>query len=328
MENKSLIISNEMVKKYVTIDDVIECVEKTWKWHGEGKVIMPSKITTDMSSAGVAGWFNSMPSYLAPVDMAGIKVVGGYANNPKNGLPFIRSNLLLTDPHTGFLRALMCGDWISDARTGAQPAIAMKYLAAKTDIITIIGAGRQAFYAITCIARIHKIKELRVCDISEAARERFASYFPNADFKIKPYASIEEACRESDVMITLTTADAELIMEPWCKPGCLVMTMGSFHEADDNIIRKFDKLYLDHIAQGLHRGQFLPMAQRGEITAEDFDAELTEVVSGQKPGRDNAGQRIMCQLVGMGSPDLCVASLVYERVVASGEAPLSVDMMG
>ena len=36
MENKSLIISNEMVKKYVTIDDVIDCVEKTWRWHGEG----------------------------------------------------------------------------------------------------------------------------------------------------------------------------------------------------------------------------------------------------------------------------------------------------
>ncbi len=327
MSRQTVIITNELVKKYVSLEDVIETVENTWKWQGEGLVIMPPKITTDMSSAGVNGWFNSMPSYIGPMDSAGIKVVGGYSDNPKNGLPFIRANLLLTDPHNGDLRALMCGDWISDARTGAQPAVAMKYLAAKTDIVTIVGAGRQAFYAIECIRRVHHLKELRVCDISEVARERFASYFPDVDFAITPYESIEDACKESDVIITLTTADAVLVEEPWCKPGCLVMPMGSFQEVDDDIARKFDKLYLDNIEQGLHRGQFLPMAHRGEITAEDFDAELTEVAAGKKAGRDNDNQRIICQLVGMGSLDLTVATLAYERVTANEGDLIRVDMV-
>lgn len=327
MEAKTVIITNEMVKKHVTLEDVIEMAENTWKWQGEGRVVMPPKITTDMSSLDVNSWFNSMPSYIGPLDSAGIKVVGGYSDNPKNGLPFIRANLLLTDPHNGDLRALMCGDWISDARTGAQPAVAMKYLAAKTDVVTIIGAGRQAFYAIECIRRIHTLKELRVCDISPAAREKFASYFPDVDFAITPYESIEEACKESDVIITLTTADAVLVEEPWCKQGCLVMPMGSFQEVDDNIARKFDKLYLDNIAQGLHRGQFLPMAHRGEITAEDFDAELTEVAAGKKAGRDNDEQRIICQLVGMGSLDLSVATLAYKRIVETEKDLVRIDMM-
>lgn len=324
---ETAIITNEMVQKHVAIEDVIEMVENTWRWQGEGRVVMPPKITTDMSSLDVHGWFNSMPSYIGPLDSAGIKVVGGYSDNPKNGLPFIRANLLLTDPHNGDLRALMCGDWISDARTGAQPAVAMKYLAAKTDVVTIVGAGRQAFYAIECIRRVHTLKELRVCDISQAAREKFASYFPDVDFAITPYESIEEACKESDVIITLTTADAVLVEEPWCKPGCLVMPMGSFQEVDDNIARKFDKLYLDNIAQGLHRGQFLPMAHRGEITAEDFDAELTEVAAGKKAGRDNGEQRIICQLVGMGSLDLSVATLAYERIVEAEKDLVRIDMM-
>ena len=324
---ETAIISNELVKKYVAIEDVIEMVENTWRWQGEAKVVMPPKITTDMSSLNVNGWFNSMPSYIGPLDSAGIKVVGGYSDNPKNGLPFIRANLLLTDPHNGDLRALMCGDWISDARTGAQPAVAMKYLAAKTDVVTIVGAGRQAFYAIECIRRVHTLKELRVCDISQAAREKFASYFPDVDFAITPYDSIEDACKESDVIITLTTADAVLVEEPWCKPGCLVMPMGSFQEVDENIARKFDKLYLDNIAQGLHRGQFLPMAHRGEITAEDFDAELTEVAAGKKAGRDNDEQRIICQLVGMGSLDLSVATLAYERIVEAEKDLVRIDMM-
>ncbi len=327
MGKKSAIITNEMVKKYISIDDVITQVENTWKWYGQRNVIMPPKITTDMASAGVNGWFNSMPSYIGPMDSAGIKVVGGYSDNPKNGLPFIRANLLLTDPHNGDLRALMCGDWISDARTGAQPAVAMKYLAASSDIVTMIGAGRQAFYAVTCISRIHKIKQLRVCDISSAAREKFASYFPDADFEIVPYESTEDACRDADVIITLTTADATLVELDWCKSGCLVMPMGSFHEVDDQICLQFEKRYLDHIAQGMHRGQFLNLAHDGRITEADFAAELPEVVAGLKPGRENAQERIVCQLVGMGSPDLAVATLAYNRIMESGADVPMIDML-
>lgn len=324
---ESLVITNKMVQKSVSIEDVIACVENTWRWYGEKQIVMPSKITTDMSSLGVNGWFNSMPAYIHPLGSAGIKVVGGYSDNPKNGLPFIRANLLLTDPANGDLRALISGDWISDARTGAQPAIAMKYLAAKTDIITMIGAGRQAYYAVECIRRVHKLKEVRVCDIRPEAREKFASYFPDADFAITPYESIEAACKEADVIITLTTADAVLVEEPWCKSGCLVMPMGSFHEVSDDIARKFDKLFLDNIAQGMHRGQFLHMAHTGEITEESFHAELPDVVAGLKTGRENDQERIICQLVGMGCPDIAVATLAYNRIVEAGEPTTTVDMM-
>ena len=107
MNKKTVIITNEMVKKYVSVEDVIESVENVWKWYGEQRVIMPPKITTDMSKLGVKGWFNSMPSYIGPLDTAGIKVVGGYDDNPKKGLPFIRSNILVTDPNDGFLKALV-----------------------------------------------------------------------------------------------------------------------------------------------------------------------------------------------------------------------------
>ena len=324
---QSMVITNQMVQKHISIEDVIRCVENTWKWFGEKQVIMPAKITTDMSSLNVNGWFNSMPAYIHPLGSAGIKVVGGYSENPKNGLPFIRANVLLTDPESGDLRALVSGDWISDARTGAQPAVAMKYLAAKTDVLTMIGAGRQAYYAVECIRRVHKLKEVRVCDIRPEAREKFASYFPDADFAITPYESIESACKDPDVIITLTTADAILVEEPWCKPGCLGMPMGSFHEVDDNIARKFDKLFLDNIAQGMHRGQFLNMAHNGEITEADFHAELPDVVAGLKTGRENPTERIICQLVGMGCPDIAVATTVYNRIKETGETVTTVDMM-
>ncbi|MBR0139367.1 MAG: ornithine cyclodeaminase family protein, partial [Firmicutes bacterium] len=311
MKFKSAIITNEQVKKHMSLDKAIDCVEKTWKWHGEGLVVMPPKITTDMSSLGVNGWFNSMPSYLHPLDSSGLKLVGGYSDNPKKGMPFIRSNICLIDPHDGHLRALVCGDWISDARTGAQPAIAIKYLAASTDVLTIIGAGQQAHFVVECILLRHEIKELRICDIKPQAREKFAADFEGRGFEVKTFESNEKACTGADIIITVTTADAPLVREAWCKKGCLVLTMGSFTETSEDVPMKFDKIYLDCTSQGLHRGNFKVMAEKGIVSEESVEAELPEIAAGLKPGRTNKDDRIVCELVGMGSPDLCIATEVY-----------------
>ena len=101
-EEKSLLIGNETVQKYMDIDGAIDIIAKTWEWFGDDKIIMPSKITTDMSSAGVAGWFNSMPCYISPLDIAGIKIVGGYDGNKKNNLPYIKANVVLRSSYWSF----------------------------------------------------------------------------------------------------------------------------------------------------------------------------------------------------------------------------------
>ena len=324
----SSIITNEQVKKHMTLERVIECVENTWRWHGEGEVIMPPKITTDMAALGVESWFNSMPSYIRPLDSAGIKIVGGYTENTRNGLPYIRSNVLLLDPHNGSLRALVCGDWISDARTGAQPAIAMDLLASATNVVTIIGAGTQAHFAAACILKRHALKELRICDIKQAAREKFARDFADAPCRVVPYDSSEEACRGADVIITLTTANAPLVYEGWCKKGCLVLTMGSYTETADDVPAKFDKIFLDCVSQGLHRGNLKEMAEKGIVSEASIEAELPDILAGKKQGRTDPDDRILCELVGMGSPDLCVATEAYRKILEAGEEVLTVDMMG
>jgi ornithine cyclodeaminase/alanine dehydrogenase-like protein (mu-crystallin family) len=325
-EDKTLIITNSQVQSVLSLEDVIRTVENTWRWHGEGKIIMPPKVTTDMASAGIEGWFNSMPSYIGPKDVCGIKLVGGFKNNPSIGLPYIRANLMLLDPRTGALRALLCGDWISDARTGAQPAIVMKYLAAKTDVVTIIGAGRQARYCALCISAIHTIKELRICDINPAALESFSEYFKDKPFKVSSFTNNEEACTGADVIITVTTANAVLVREGWCKKGSLVMTMGSYTEIDEDIPRKFDKLFIDSIAQGLHRGNFKEMADKGEITATSFNAELQDVITGKSPGRGDPGQRIVTALIGMGSLDLAIGAEAFERLSKSGNETMQINL--
>lgn len=318
MSERVLYIGESTVSRYLTVEDVIRRVEDTWRWYGEGKVVMPPKVTLDMSVLGVKGWVNSMPSYVQATDYAGIKWVGGYADNPRHGLPYIRAKVFLADPRNGDLRAVVSGDWISDMRTGAQPTIACKYLAAATDTVTIIGTGRQAYASLLCMSKVLAIREVRLCDIRPAARRHFASLFPNAPFALTEFESNEDACRGSDVIITVTNADAELVQEPWVKPGALVLTMGSFTETAADVVLKADKLVADHIEQSLHRGNIAALARRGLVDAASFAAELTAIVAGKHRGRERPDERITCQLVGMGAPDAAIAALLIEKMRAAG----------
>ena len=326
MDRKAMIIGEETVKKYLSPEDVIEICEKTWRWYGEGKVIMPNKITTDMSELGVAGWFNSMPAYIGPMDVAGIKVVGGYDGNKALGMSYIKANVLVTDSRTGLLRALVSGDYINDVRTGAQPAIMTKMLAASTDVITIIGTGLMAYYSLLCMSKTIEMKEVRLCDISEAAMDAFIARFPDAPWKFVKCKSNEEGCRGADVIITITNANADLVEEPWVKEGGLVMTMGSFRETSFDVVRKADKIAVDQVGQSLHRGNVKELAEMGEITAASFDIIIPDVLAGKGEARTDPKDRIYAQIIGTGMLDVALAGLVLEKIEAAGVDVTKVDM--
>ena len=304
MEQKALIINDQIVRKYLTVEDVIDVCEKTWRWYGEGKVVMPNKITTDMSSQGVAGWFNSMPAYIAPMDTAGLKLVGGYDANKEYGLP----------------------DFINDARTGAQPAIMAKMLAASTDVICIIGTGLMAYYSLLCMSKTIEMKEIRLCDISEEAMDRFIARFEGAPFKFVKCKSNEEGCRGADVIITVTNANANLVEEPWLKEGSLVMTMGSFRETSFDVVRKADKIAVDQVGQSLHRGNVKELAEMGEIDENSFDIIIPDVLAGKGEARTNPKDRIYAQIIGTGMLDVACAGLLLQKLAAANENLTVVDM--
>ena len=326
MQTKAMIIGEDTVKKYLNPETVIDICEKTWRWYGEGRVIMPNKITTDMSALGVAGWFNSMPAYIGPMDVAGVKIVGGYDGNKSIGLPYIKANVLITDSRTGELRALVSGDYINDMRTGAQPAIMTRLLASSTDVVTFIGTGLMAYTSLLCMSTVLQLKEVRLSDISEAAMDRFISRFPDAPWKFVKCRSNEEACIGADVIITVTNANANLVEEPWVKKGALVMTMGSFRETSFDVVRKADKIAVDQVGQSLHRGNVKELAEMGEINENSFDIIIPDVLAGKMPARTDPEDRIYAQIIGTGMLDVACAALLLQKIEQSGEELFRFDM--
>lgn len=326
IEQKAMIIGEETVRRYLSAEDVIDCVEKTWRWYGEGKVVMPNKITTDLSELGIPSWYNSMPAYIAPMDAAGLKFVGGFDANKALGLPYIKANVLLIDSKTGILRALVSGDLINDLRTGAQPAIMAKLLAAKTDVVTIIGTGLQGYMSLLCMSKVLPLREVRLCDISDAAMDRFIARFPDAPFRFVKCTSNQAGCEGADVIVTVTNANANLVEEPWVKQGGLVMTMGSFRETSLDVVRKADKIAVDQVGQSLHRGNLKELAELGEITADSFDIIIPDVLAGKQQARTSPTDRIYAQIIGTGMLDVACAALVLEKIEAAGAPVFRFDM--
>ena len=201
-----------------------------------------------------------------------------------------------------------------------------KLLAASTDVVCFIGTGLMAYYSLLCMSKTVDIKEVRLCDISDEAKDRFIARFPDAPFKFVKCANNEEGCRGADVIITVTNANADLVEEPWVKEGGLVMTMGSFRETSFDVVRKADKIAVDQVGQSLHRGNVKELAEMGEIDENSFDIIIPDVLAGKSQARTNPKDRIYAQIIGTGMLDVACAGLLLKKIQESGDDILKVDM--
>ncbi|MBO7520111.1 MAG: hypothetical protein J6T73_04965, partial [Clostridia bacterium] len=160
------------------------------------------------------------------------------------------------------------------------------------------------------------------------ARLDFISKFSDAEFELVNCADTEAACKDSDIIITVTTADADLVKASWVKEGCLVMTMGSFKEVEFDVVRQADVIAVDHVAQSLHRGNLKPLAELGEITEDSFDVEIGLLIAGKQSYTPDPKKRVYAQIVGMGCPDVAIAETARLRSEKDKDFNNFIDMQG
>src|SRR5712672_546255 len=125
-------ISGPDVQKLSLTDaEILGAVESGLRAQGEGKVTIEPRVhlTADKS---FNGHFNVLRGYVAPLGLAGVKIVGDYVDNYKLQLPSEMALLNLFDPRTGMPVALLDATSITDMRTGAMTALGARHLARRT----------------------------------------------------------------------------------------------------------------------------------------------------------------------------------------------------
>src|SRR3954453_13328396 len=127
--------------------------------HGRGEVELPPKAHLDLDRR-FNGHFNILPGYVEPAGMAGIKVIGDYVDNYRQGFPSEIALLTLYDPRTGVPLALMDATVLTWLRTGAVTGIGARYLArADSKLVAHIGARGTALGNLAALANYFDLQE-------------------------------------------------------------------------------------------------------------------------------------------------------------------------
>jgi ornithine cyclodeaminase/alanine dehydrogenase len=321
---ETALLSQEDIRKVITMKDVVEIVDKTFKGFGEGTVINPTKVNLDLGETApyppYQGFMNAMPAYVGWLDTAGIKWAGGFLGERKKlGFPYITSLILLIDPKIGHFRAVMDGELVTNLRTGAQTAVALKYMFDKKSIrIGLFGAGMQGHTQTMAISEVFDIEELRVYDINKEASLKFAEDMKDTVKGEIIVVDAPEDAAKGDAVICVTQSKEKFVKDAWIKPGMVLFPMGSYQECEDAYILNADKIIVDHIGQTLHRGALAELNEAGKITEDNIYATIGELAAGLKPGRIGKDERYLCIPIGTGAMDIAVATVAYQKAAEKG----------
>lgn len=310
-------LSKGDVASLLDMKETLEAVEQVFRAHGTDGAVVPTKITLDLSKAGAEGWMNSMPAYVVQERAAGIKFAGGFIHNPeRENLPYVMATILLIDPRNGVLQAVMDGYQITIERTGAAPAVAARYLRPDFERLAIIGAGSVGRAVARAFDQTHRLKEIRLHDISEKAAGDACDSLQGSiktPLEVSPTAA---ACvKDAEVVVTATHAQSPLFSKKDVLPGCLLLPLGSFCELDPELVMEAGARIVDHLGQNMHRGEFYPYFRDGKLRESDIYAEIGEIAGGKKTVPRTGNQPIIASLIGIGSLDIALARRVYEAAL-------------
>ncbi|MBO5794757.1 MAG: ornithine cyclodeaminase [Bacteroidaceae bacterium] len=262
--------------------------------------LLPAKISIHPQGND---FFNTMPCAIpAPHNYFGVKIV----HRIKGGVPALGGDILLYDSKNGELLAMLDADWITTMRTGAVATLAIQTFRKKsTKNYGIVGLGNTGRATMLCLLEsepdlMHNVYLMRYKNQAELFIERFKDY-PNVTFTICD--DVKELIGTSDVIVScITEADGLLCDDDSIyREGCLVVPVHT--RGFQNCDLFFDKVYADDTAHVCGFKYFSKFKQF---------AEIQEVISGLKPGRESDKERILSYNIGLGLHDVVYASKIYE----------------
>ena len=291
----TLFLDENGVRKYLRMKELIPAMEKALIDFSAGKVVQPVRSGIKIDPTG--GLFALMPAYAGGL---GVKIVTFYPSNADRGIPTHMATIFLADPETGAPLAVMDGRLITEMRTAAVSAVATNLLAPPdAKILAILGSGVQAQSHHEALRLVRNFEEFRVWSNTAAHAERFAK-----EIGAKA-TTAEEAVRDADVVVTVTSSKTPVLKGAWLKPGCHVNAVGAclpdWRELDDEVMANV--VFVDSRAGATKESGDVILSQ-AKIYAEIGEALAVTVAS-------RADETTVFKSLGMAVEDIAAAVLVY-----------------
>jgi ornithine cyclodeaminase len=308
----TLCLSESEIRAVLPMADLIGAMETALAAFSSGQVVQPVRPVVEM---GAAAFFAAMPGFVPAPAVLGAKLVAVIAANQTRGLPTHRASILLLDPETGALIALMDGRLITEMRTAAVSAVSAKYLArADAAVLAILGSGVQARSHLAAFMLWRAFSEVRVWSPSLDHVRRFAAESPGP---VRACQSAAEAIRGAGVVILATASPTPVIEDAWVAPGAHIVSVGACRpnqrEIDPALLARARLVVDSRSSAFLESGDVVMGLAEGRFARGHIVAELGEVIAGGVPGRTSELEVTVFKSLGLAVEDLAAASLAYER---------------
>jgi ornithine cyclodeaminase/alanine dehydrogenase-like protein (mu-crystallin family) len=217
--------------------------------------------------------------------------------------------------------AVMDGSYMTAIRTACASAMATKALAnLEAPVLGILGAGVQARAHIQALRRVRKLNQIKLYSPSGTSAANIKSELePSAGVSIGVAKSAEETVRNSDLVVTATTAQHPILDCEWLKPGAHINAVGSHRpdsrEIDGPTVARSKVVIDSREAIMAECGDIVLAIKEKSITENHIHAEIGEVLAGIKPGRSNASEVTLYKSVGIAIQDVATAQLVYHKAL-------------
>jgi ornithine cyclodeaminase/alanine dehydrogenase-like protein (mu-crystallin family) len=208
--------------------------------------------------------------------------------------------------------------YLTDFRTAAAVALSLKYLAPNdTREALLIGAGALARLTARAMVAQMPLARLTLWNRSAERAGLLARELAQVvETRIAP--ALESAVRDHRVIVTATASTVPLVMASWVARGAHVTSVGTGSpekiELEPALLARADKVVADRVSQTERYGNLHHAIAAGTMTRAKVYAELGDLASGRRAGRERADELTVADLTGVGVQDAAIAQVVVEAL--------------
>jgi alanine dehydrogenase len=299
-------LDESFVRAHLRMADLIEAMQRALVEFSAGRVEQP--VRTVLPFAEKRSFFGVMPCYVPSLPALGAKLVTVVPGNATRGMDTHQAVIVMLDPVTGVVQAVLDGRYITEMRTAAVSAVSARLLARKNArVLGILGSGVQARSHLEALRLVRDFHEVRVWSPNSNRLQQFAS-----ETGARAIDSAEVVVRGADVVAAVTASPTPVVDNSWVSDGTHVIAVGACvptqRELDSALVARA-RLVVDSRAAALKEaGDVVIGIAEGLWKADHISAEL-----GELPTRRDDREVTVFKSLGLAVEDVFAASLVLRR---------------
>lgn len=314
----------DVEKLALTDAEILEAVEAALRAQGNGQTRIEPRVHL-VPEDSTKGHFNVLRGYIQPLHVAGVKIVGDYVDNYKQGLPSEMALLNLFDPETGAPTAVVDASAITDMRTGAVTALGGKFLGPKkAKILGHVGARGTSYWNVRLLDSIFNFDEIRVHSRRPESRNSFGERLSRDLCKpVRVVDNWQDCVEGADIIVEASRLPepTPMLLTSWIKKGALVIPYGTMSAVEFSLTDIMDKMVVDDWGQcrkGLPYGALRAHVEADKLSPDTLHAELGQIVAGKKTGREREDETILFWHRGLSTTDIALGCAMLEKAERLG----------